>query len=308
MRYFLIFFLTISTFAENRLDYLYRFPQKGESVLTYSLYWSIDEMEFDNRSAGVEEFFEVDRSVLVAGLEYRYAFSDNFLAAFSTHAEIADFETHLENELDEETPEQSPFGIYDPAIELRYRFIDLNEVFFDLSTKVVWGATNSGKTPLSKTVSPFDGQDYYQVSAIAGIDFNTFYLLSYVGAIFYNGGLNQFEFGNESLKAEDSYQVAIGFQAQIDLSKHLKASLGISFLSADTFSLSGQTQNVNVEKSTQQNYFLKFDYLKYENRIGILTFKVNQRIDRYDLQVDNSDLYVADNSYLDFIFQVEKWF
>lgn len=308
MKYLLVYLIAFSAFAVNRLDYLYRFPNKGESVLTYSLYWSLDEMEFDNRSAGLEEFFEVDRSVLVAGLEYRYAFSDKFLAAFSTHAEIADFETHLENELDEETPEESPFGIYDPAIELRYRFIDKDEVFFDVSSKVVWGATNSGKTPLSRTVSPFDGQDYYQINAIAGIDFNTFYLMSYVGAFFYNGGINQFEFGNENLKAEDSHQVAIGFQGQIDLSQYFKANLGMSFLSADTFTLTGQSQRVNVEKSTQQNFFLKFDYLKYEDRIGILTFKVNQRIDRYDLQVDNSDLYVADNSYLDFIFQVEKWF
>ncbi|EPZ49581.1 hypothetical protein M902_0954 [Bacteriovorax sp. BAL6_X] len=308
MKYFLVYFITFSVFAVNRLDYLYRFPDKAESVLAYSLYWSIDEMEFDNRSTGLEEFFEVDRSVLVAGLEYRYAFTDKFLAAFSTHAEIFDFETHLENELDEETPEESPFAIYDPAIELRYRVIDKDEVFFDVNTKVVWGATNSGKTPLSRTVSPFDGQEFYQISAIAGIDFNTFYLMAHVGAIFYNGGVNQFEFGNENLKAEDSHQVDIGFQGQIDLSKLFKASLGMSFLSADTFSLTGESQRVNVEKSTQQNYFLKFDYLKYEERIGILTFKVNQRIDRYDLQVDNSDLYVADNSYLDFIIQVEKWF
>lgn len=292
----------------SKLDYLYRFPEKGASVLEYSLYWSIDEMEFDDRSSGVEEFFEVDRSILVAGIEYRYSLSDRFLIGLSTHAEFIDFETHLEDENDNETPESSPFAFYDPRIDFRYRLIDKDEVFFDIQTSIIWGDINSSKTPLARTVSPFDGQEYYKIAAFTGIDFDTFSFMGIIGANFYNGGINQFEFGNESLKSEDSSQVLLGFVGQVALSKNFRASLGFNFLSADVFSLNGPTEVVDVDQSTQQNYFLEFDYLKYEKDIGILSFKINQRIDRYNLLVNDSELYVADNSYLDFIFKVEKWF
>lgn len=305
----LLIFFSFSSMAQLKsLDYLYRFPEKGGSVVEYSIYWSLDEMEFDDRSGGVEEFFEVDRSVLVAGINYRYSISDRFLIAFSTHAEVADFDTHLEDENDSETPEKSPFAFYDPSINLRYRLIQENEVFFDIEASIVWGATNSSKTPLNRTVSPFDGQEYYKIAAYTGIDFNTFSFMGVIGANFYNGGVNQSEFNNERLKAQDSSQVLLGFLGQAKVTKNIRATVGFNFLSADAFDLTGVTERVNVDQSTQQNYYIEFDYLKFQNSLGIISFKVNQRIDRYNLLINNNDLYVADNTFLDFIFKVEKWF
>ncbi len=313
MRLFSILFfivITISSSANQvtNLDYLYRFPSKGESVLNFSIFSSIDEMEFDDRTAGIEEIFEVDRNILSLGLGYRYAISDKISIDASVEGEIVDFETHLEDENDTETPSKSPRKIYNPSLSFRYRFVDKSEVFFDVEFAAIFSNYNRKSYPINQTVSPFDGKDHYRLSGIIGIDFYYFTLMNSIGAIYYDGSLENYSFGNSQLNSEDSHQILLSSIVQFDLSRNFKANFGFLFLSADAFNLRGSNDNVRVDRSSQKNIILKFDYLAFEKSVGILSIGANQRIDNYNLLPNSGDLYVADNTYLDIIFKIEKWF
>lgn len=312
MRLILCALLSLGAIAQTTqispLDYMYYFPNKGEGVVELSLLISADEMEFDNKTSGVEEVLEVERTIMTLDGRLRYALSSSFLVHTGVEWEFYDIETHLEDELANEYPLKSPFKVYNPEFGFRYRIVDRSEVFIDLDASYVYARYNTKHSPLNRTVNPFEGQNSIQVNAVVGMDFGYFRLMNSVGTLHHEGGMTQFEFGQEELDSEESDQVLLTSIIQVDFSPVMYGSAGFSFYSADAFDLNGPSEFVKVEQSTQKNVFLELGYTKYQNNWGILKFTVNQRIDRYILRANNTDTYEAEHSFLDFIFKLEKWF
>lgn len=302
MKFLIVFLLVFSTFASERLNKVFHFPEKGELKSDFRIQfkrWNY-EYEDDAQTDGIEDILEAEKMAYTFTPTLSYVIATDWMLSLSASWQFDVIDTHLElNDESRDVERSEKEALHSPQLFVRKRVSSEEDYFFDIEfSYLVKTHSNLEPTINISQGQMISGSNIYSLKSINSFRafdsyFKLFFQVDY--HTFYRKRLAIFD---EIFETRDFYGLRFGLAYLHEFNQNHDILFGLEASLFDSFQMKGLNQSITFRENIGRTIALKYSYRKYQETFGIPYFSFNQTFELHKFSYGSPEKDItSDNTF-----------